>query len=87
MDKPNFLNDVVKKLCDTLPPNLQTMKKDMEKTFHSVLQSTFSKLDLVTREEFDTQTKVLARSRKKIETLEEKIKELEKIIHDKHRTK
>lgn len=86
MDKPSFLNDLVKKLCDTLPPNLQTMKKDMEKTFHSVLQSTFTKLDLVTREEFDTQTKVLARSRKKIEALEEKIKELEKSIHDKHRS-
>jgi BMFP domain-containing protein YqiC len=84
MDKPNFLNDLSKKLCDALPSSLQTIKHDLEKNFHAVLQATFTKLDLVTREEFDTQTRVLARSRKKIEALEEKIKELEKITAEKH---
>ncbi len=84
MDKLNFLNDLTKKLCNALPPSLQTMKKDVEKNLHGVLQSTFAKLDLVTREEFDTQTKVLARSRKRIEMLEAKIKELEKIVEGKH---
>lgn len=87
MDKLNFLNELAKKLCDALPSNLQAMKKDAEKNFHSVLQATFSKLDLVTREEFDTQTRVLARSRKKIEALEAKIKELEKAIDDKHHSR
>ncbi len=83
MDKLNFLNDLAQKLCDALPKSVQTMKKDVEKNFHIVLQSTFNKLDLVTREEFDTQTKVLARSRKKIEALELKIAELEKILAEK----
>jgi BMFP domain-containing protein YqiC len=87
MDKLNFLNELAQKLCDALPPSLQTMKKDAEKNFHAVLQSAFTKLDLVTREEFDTQTKVLARSRKKIETLETKIKELEKAFEEKHARK
>ncbi|EKD73968.1 MAG: hypothetical protein ACD_45C00123G0002 [uncultured bacterium] len=80
---PDFLPKLTKKLCDALPPSLQMMKKDMEKNFHVVLQSAFGKLNLVSREEFDAQTKVLARSRKRIETLEEKIKELEKTIEKK----
>ena len=83
MDKLNFLNDLSKKLCDALPQNMQTLKKDIEKNFHTVLQNTFGKLDLVTREEFDAQTKVLARSRQKIEALEKKISELEKVMQEK----
>lgn len=83
MKKLDFLNDLSKKLCDALPPSLQTMKKDLEKNFHVVLQSTFNKLDLVTREEFDTQTKVLARTRKKIDALEAEIKRLENFISNK----
>lgn len=84
MDKFNLLRDLSKKLSEALPQSLQVLKKDIEKNFHTVLQNTFNKLDLVTREEFDAQTKVLARSRKKIEALEEKVKELEKIIEEKH---
>ena len=53
------------------------MQHDVEKNFHAVLQNAFNKLDLVTREEFDAQTKVLARSRKKIEELAKRIKVLE----------
>lgn len=83
MKKPDFLIDLNKKLCDALPPGLQTMKKDLEKNFHAVLQGTFNKLDLVTRDEFDAQTKVLARTRKKIEALEAEIKKLEKLLEDK----
>lgn len=78
MKNRRFFNDVVKHLCDTLPTGLATMKKDIEKNFHTILQNAFAKLDLVTREEFDAQIKVLARSRKKIEALEIRIKELEK---------
>lgn len=80
MDKLKFLNDLNKKLCDALPESAHTLKKDIEKNFHTLLQNTFNKLDLVTRDEFDAQTKVLARSRKKIESLEEKVKELEELI-------
>jgi len=79
MDKLNFLNDLSQKLSESLPKSLQVLKKDIEKNFHVVLQNAFNKLDLVTRDEFDAQTKVLARSRKKIEALEAKVKELEKL--------
>lgn len=83
MKKSNFLNELNEKLCDALPSNLQTLKKDIEKNFHAILQTAFNKLDLVTREEFDAQTKVLARTRKKIELLETEMKKLEKFIEDK----
>ncbi len=70
--------DVAKKLADALPPGLNDLKKDMEKTFHSILQNTFSKLDLVTREEFDTQVAVLAKTREKLEKLERQVATMEK---------
>jgi BMFP domain-containing protein YqiC len=84
MKNSDLLSDLAKKLCDALPSSLQTLKNDMEKNFHAVLQNTFNKLDLVTRDEFDTQTKVLARTRKKIETLETEIKKLERLLEEKN---
>ncbi|MEO8400877.1 MAG: accessory factor UbiK family protein [Gammaproteobacteria bacterium] len=87
MSKRNLLDEITQKLCDALPPNLQVLKKDMEKNFHAVLQATFSKMDLVTRDEFDAQTKVLARSRKRIEALEAKLTELEGSLKKKTREK
>jgi BMFP domain-containing protein YqiC len=81
--KKDIFRDLAKRLCETLPSSIKEAKKDIEKNFHTLLQSAFNKLDIVTREEFDAQTKVLARSRKKIENLEARIKILEKNIEDK----
>lgn len=78
MKDKHFFTDLAKNLCDNLPKNLHEMKHDIEKNFRIVLTNAFNKLDLITREEFDAQTKVLARSRKKITELEVRIKELEK---------
>jgi BMFP domain-containing protein YqiC len=51
---------------------------DLEKNLRALLQSAFARLDLVTREEFDIQREVLARTRAKLEALEAKLAELEK---------
>jgi BMFP domain-containing protein YqiC len=51
---------------------------DMEKNLRALLSSTFAKLDLVTREEFDVQREVLLRSREKISQLETRLSELER---------
>jgi len=83
MKDKNFLNDLIEKLGDVLPGNLQEIKQDIKKNFNVVLLSAFDKLELVTRKEFDTQVKVLARSRQKIELLETRVTELEKIINSK----
>ena len=71
------LDELAKKLIDALPEGMKNAKTDLEKNFKAILQSTFAKLDLVTREEFDAQKGVLLRSREKLEALEKIIKELE----------
>jgi BMFP domain-containing protein YqiC len=51
--------------------------KDMEKNMRAMMQSFFSKMDLVTREEFDLQTQMLARAREKLQALEARVEALE----------
>ena len=80
--EPQFLKELAERLSNALPDHLQTLKKDVEKNMHSILTGAFAKFELVTREEFDAQTKVLARTRQKIDALEAQVKELEKTLQD-----
>ncbi len=80
MKKTDFLNELSERLSNALPSGLKSAKKDLEKNFHAILQKAFAKMELVTREEFDSQSKVLVRTRKKLEDLEKEVKSLEKII-------
>ena len=64
-------------LADAVPAGLKTVRDDLEQNFRSVLKSGLGKLDLVTREEFEVQRAVLARTREKLEALEAKLAELE----------
>jgi BMFP domain-containing protein YqiC len=50
---------------------------DIEKNIDALLKSMFTKMELVTREEFDVQTEVLKRARQKLEELEKKLSEIE----------
>ena len=68
-----------------LPEDLNILKEDLEKNLRATLNATFSKMELVTREEFDIQASLLSRSREKLETLQEKLSELEKQL-DKNRS-
>ena len=52
--------------------------RDIEKNMRGMLAATFARLDLVTREEFDVQSEVLARTREKLVQLEARLAELEK---------
>ncbi|WP_267256409.1 accessory factor UbiK family protein [Coxiella endosymbiont of Ornithodoros maritimus] len=79
MFKPRYINDIVKRLLGSIPPGVKNLPKDLEKNFKSILQQSFSKMDLVTREEFDAQVKVLERTRAKLEALEKKLSELENL--------
>lgn len=87
MKKTDFLHDLSERLGKALPGNLKNMKNDIEKNFHAILQKAFAKLELVTREEFDSQSKVLVRTRKKLEDLEKEVKELENMLHKKKHDK
>lgn len=83
MKKSDFLQDLSSKLSKALPSNFKSFKEDLEKNFHAILQKAFSKLELVTREEFDSQSKVLVRTRKKLEALEQDVKALETLLRKK----
>ena len=83
----NSLDDIVKQLTESLPEGLQNLEKECKKNFRSIIQSTFGKFDLVTREEFDIQTKVLARTRMKLEALRAQVINLEKGVGHSSKTK
>lgn len=74
MDKPNFFNDLQARINQAIE---NSPAKDIEKNMKSMLSQGFSKLDLVTREEFDIQADVLAKTRAKLEALEARVAELE----------
>ncbi len=76
MFDPKQFDDLAKKLLATLPTSLQNIEKDFQQKFKDILQTAFSHMNLVTREEFDVQTKVLARTREKIESLQMQVDEL-----------
>lgn len=71
-----FIDDLAKKFLDSLPPAVKDLKIDIEKYFKTAVKSAFSKMDLITREEFDVQVKVLERTREKIAALEKEVKNL-----------
>ena len=74
---PKLLDELSQRFSQSLPPGLRQMQADIEKNFRAGLQATFAKMDLVTREEFDVQQAVLARTRAKLEALEQQVAELE----------
>lgn len=74
MKPEDFLKDVQGKLGDLLR---QSPAKDVERNVRAVLAQGFSKLDIVTREDFDTQAQVLARTRQRLEELERRVARLE----------
>ena len=76
MDNEN-IESLASKLADSIPAGLQNMREELEKNFRSVLRGGLTRLDLVTREEFEVQRAVLARTREKLEALEAKLAELE----------
>lgn len=71
------IEDLARRLADTLPDSLRAVGDDLEKNFRGVLRSGLSRLDLVTREEFEVQEAVLARTREKLTQLEARLAELE----------
>ena len=72
-----LLDDLARQISETIPAGMKEMQGDVKKNIRTLLEGTLAKLDLVTREEFDAQTKVLARTREKLEQLEKTITELE----------
>ena len=76
------LDELARKLADSVPGNIKSVGEDLERNFKSMLQSALARMDLVTREEFDVQLAVLARTREKLEALEARLAALEENAPD-----
>jgi BMFP domain-containing protein YqiC len=74
---PKSLDDLARRLAESVPAPLRQLQQDMEKNFGAVLQTAFARMNLVTREEFDVQSAVLARSRSRLDALAKQVAELE----------
>ena len=77
MIDPKALDEIVKSLSKMLPPGVDELHEDVRSNARAMLAASLAKLDLVTREEFDVQRAVLARTREKVSVLENKVSELE----------
>ena len=71
------LDELTDKLSSAIPDGIKVIKSDVEKNIRAVLEATLRNMNLVSREEFDTQTAVLKRTREKLEQLQEKVSQLE----------
>lgn len=71
------INSMTDKISALLPPGFEKVKEDIEGKVRDVLMQQLNKLEIVTREEFDIQTKVLARTRAKLDALEKRIEKLD----------
>ena len=74
---PKKLEEIAKQISNAVPPGVKSMAEEAEQRIKQILQSQLSKLDFVSREEFDVQSQVLIRTREKLEALEARIAALE----------
>ena len=72
------LDDLSRRLSAAVPKGLAALGADLDKTFHAILQGAFEQMNLVSREEFEAQKAVLARTRDKLEKLQARVAELER---------
>lgn len=73
----NRIEDLARRLLESVPPALRGMQQDLEANFRAVLRANLSRLDLVARDEFDAQARVLERTRAQLAGLERRLAELE----------
>ncbi|GAB4114700.1 MAG: accessory factor UbiK family protein [Gammaproteobacteria bacterium] len=69
------LDELSRKLADSVPENIKVLKEDLQSNFKAVLGSSLERMDLVTRDEFDAQKRVLERMREKLDALEARLAE------------
>ena len=77
MIDPKKMEKIARHVHESMPKGLRDLGADVEKKIRQVLQSQLTRLDLVSREEFDVQTQVLLRTREKLALLEQRLNDLE----------
>lgn len=71
------LDDLARRLADSVPQSVRAFGRDLEGNFKAVLQAQLSKLDLVARQEFDVQAALLAKTQAKLIAMEIRLKDIE----------
>ena len=74
---PRQIEDIAAKLGQVIPPGLKGLRRELEDNFRAVLRANLEKFDLVSRERFDVQAELLARTQARLATLEARLKALE----------
>lgn len=72
------IEDLAQRLANATPPGLKQVRRELEENFRAILRARLSRLDLISRDEFDAQRRVLERTRKKLEDLQGRIASLER---------
>lgn len=78
MIDPKLLDDLARRIASGVPSGLGLLQDDLRRNLRSSLEAALARMDLITREEFDTQAAVLARTREMLERLERQVAELER---------
>ena len=71
------IEELARRLMESIPPGVRGLQQDLESNFRAVLRANLARLDLVARDEFTAQTRVLERTRARLEELERRVAELE----------
>ena len=71
------LDELARRLAESVPESVRAFGRDLEGNFKAVLQAQLSKLDLVSRQEFDVQAAILERTQAKLTAMEARLKEIE----------
>ena len=74
---PKHLEDLATKLSQVVPPGLRGLRAELEQNFRAVLRANLERFDLVSRDRFDTQAELLARTQSRLAALEQRLKSLE----------
>ena len=83
MINKEHIEEFIQQASKLVPDDLSRFKKEIENNLRTTLSASLSKMDLVTREEYDIQTALLQRTRAKLDTLQKKLTELEDQLNGK----
>ena len=77
MIQGNLLDELLRGIRQVLPADVDLLRSDLDKNLRAALQQALARMNLVTREEFEVQASLLARSREKLKALEQRVQALE----------
>ena len=83
MIDPKKIEQFANQVVDAMPASVKSMADNAEEKVKTILQNKLTQLDVVSREEFDIQTQVLARTRAKLEKLELELAEIKTLVAEK----